>query len=290
MFLLILVAAWASATGSSPADEGLVDVDDDGSISLAEFTAGWQHEFAHRDDDGDGVLSALELIGGSTGEAELAEHFARYDVDGDGVMHASEYEQLLHGEFRELDLDMSGHLDRFELFQASAPEGRRLTSEELALMDGQVDALRADMAALGVHDEGELADGALDALHDWLRTAVAPKMVQLSILRILADQAALEAKGCSDSGHAAYEQAVARFAVGEYTRDELHLIELHAQRTAHGLLAARMVPGRMASFVKLFMAASLIKMSTRALDARRIAEQARTDLETCADVDTLFGR
>lgn len=282
--MLLLLIGWALPAA---ADEGPVDLNADGSISLAEFIAGWQHEFARRDENGDGMLSVLELLRGSASNAELVERFASHDADSDGNVDAEEFEQLLTSEFSDFDLDGDELLDRFELFQASAPDDSRLTSEELELMDGQVDTLQAELAALGVHEGGELSDGAISALHSWLRAAVAPKMVQLSIVRILAEQAALEAKECIGSGHDAYERSVARFAAGDFSRDELHLVELHAQRTAHGLLAARMVPGRMASFVKLFIAAALVRMSTRALDARRIAEETRLDLEACADAGML---
>lgn len=284
---LLALVLLARSAGTQPAEESLVDLDDDGSISLAEFAAGWQREFALRDEDGDGVLSARELLGADADDAELAEHFAKYDLDGDGFVQASEYVEMLHAEFHELDLDGDELLDRFELFQAAAPDGRRLTGDELALMDGQADALLGQLSELGVHDVGELADRALDALHGWLRRSVAPQMVQLSIVSILADQAAAEAAECSRGGLDAYEQSVARFAAGDFSRDERHLIELHAQRTAHGLLAARAVPGQMVSFVKLFIAASLIKMSTGALDARRIAAEASASLEACAEVGAL---
>ena len=278
--VLCLLPCAALAGGAVPLTAASpVDLDDDGSISLREFAAGWEREFELRDADGDGVLSMHELF--DVDAPGLVDAFATYDASGNGAVDAREYEQRLRAEFGQLDLDADALLDRFELFQASAPEDRRLTLTELELLDRQLDAIRAELGALGFGEGGNLADGVLDALLRWLRSTVAPKMVQLSLVRMRAEQAAVDARRCSGAGLDAYEHSVARLAEGAYTRDERHLIELHAQRMAHGLLAARAMPGRTLSFVKLFIAAALVRMSTRALDARRIVADAAATLDAC---------
>jgi EF hand domain-containing protein len=74
-----------------------VDVDHDGRISLPEYQAWMGYAFEHMDTNGDGLLTAEELPGGTGKTISLAEHreslaamFLRQDADGDGFLDARE--------------------------------------------------------------------------------------------------------------------------------------------------------------------------------------------------------
>lgn len=94
--LLWSTLAWAQVTGTRDYLERM-DSDQDGRVSLAEYQAWMGYAFEHMDTNGDGLLTAEELPGGTGRTISLAEHreslaamFLRQDADGDGFLDATE--------------------------------------------------------------------------------------------------------------------------------------------------------------------------------------------------------
>ncbi len=89
-------AAGAQVTSSSEYLQRM-DRDGDGRVSLDEYLAWMSYSFDQRDRNGDGVLDGDELPGGrgkpvtrAQHRATLVERFHRQDADGDGYLSARE--------------------------------------------------------------------------------------------------------------------------------------------------------------------------------------------------------
>ncbi|MEE7548602.1 calcium-dependent protein kinase 21 [Xanthomonas sp. Kuri4-1] len=98
--LLVLAAARGTAGAQvADTGEYLrrMDSDGDGRVSLDEYLAWMGYAFEQRDRDHDGVLQGDELPGGRGRPVTLAQHratltarFRRQDADGDGYLSARE--------------------------------------------------------------------------------------------------------------------------------------------------------------------------------------------------------
>lgn len=154
-FLIAAIAAGITLAATVDAREGRLaradmptfeqlDANADGSITLAEVeaarTAGAGERFAATDTNGDGALSADELIAaaGEAREGRMAERVAtrieRADTNGDGVLQADEIQS--RGEGRGPNVERM--FDRVD-----ANDDGAISEEEYAQLDG------------GVHQRGE---------------------------------------------------------------------------------------------------------------------------------------
>lgn len=84
------IAGFALALAATPAlsqSEGTYDVDDDGSVTMDEFNAGFDSsgEYDKWDADGDGMLSREEFNAGV---------YSKYDSDGDGSWTTDEFSTM----------------------------------------------------------------------------------------------------------------------------------------------------------------------------------------------------
>jgi hypothetical protein len=285
LLLFQLLVLWVGSGGqAAPLRAALVDADDDGLVSLDEYLYGWELEFAARDGDHDGVLSASEQLGDLPHNAAGLIAPAN-DPSDDEKVSPSEYVRALAAEFESTDLDRNRQLDSFELFQASAVEPRRLTEPELALLDEKLHPLRAELADRLPTERGPLTDETYQAVESWLSRAVAEPIVSLWRLSALADRAAAAAKKCSIVEHREYELTSSRLARAEFSADERHLIELHVHYLADGLMSVRDKPAKLEGFIKLVLATPLVKYWTRAAEARRNVNEAGLDASlTCANL------
>ena len=132
------LAATAEARGERtgpmmPTFEEL-DADANGSVTLTEIetalTARAEAQFAERDTDGDGALSADEMMAGANAERaermaeRIARHIERADENGDGLLQQSELQA-------QADNRRGGNFDRM-FDRLDADEDGVLTAEEFA--------------------------------------------------------------------------------------------------------------------------------------------------------------
>lgn len=100
---------------------GELDTNADGTVSAEEFAAGATARFARADQDGDGFLSADELMRHPRAEERAARMIAHLDRDGDGRISASEMPQ---DRFARLDRNGDGALTPDELRRPRGEHGR----------------------------------------------------------------------------------------------------------------------------------------------------------------------
>lgn len=95
-----------------------MDANHDLLVDAAELTAAIPIEFARADRDGDGKISAQEMIAWGTavlGDPEQLPNRMTFDVDLDGVVTKAEFEKGLQIEFSKLDRNGDGRISRPEM-------------------------------------------------------------------------------------------------------------------------------------------------------------------------------
>jgi Ca2+-binding EF-hand superfamily protein len=123
--LLLAGAALAADNAMSAKPTGsefaAMDTNNDGKISLDEYTAHAKAKFDSMDTDHDGKVTLAELnaaydkMGGKMNGTSAADRLKKLDTNGDGVISADEYQANAKAMFEKLDTNKDGFLSKAEL-------------------------------------------------------------------------------------------------------------------------------------------------------------------------------
>lgn len=94
-----------------------MDADKDGAVTRAEIEAASAARAAEIDADGNGSISAAELLAWHDAQRQkrMEQRLAAMDSDGDGTVSVAEYEAASNWRLARLDRDGDGKIERHEL-------------------------------------------------------------------------------------------------------------------------------------------------------------------------------